>query len=281
MLQDIRLALRLFARHRAFTVGAALTLALGISLTTAIFSVVNAILLTPPPFATDPRVVLVKGEQREHGLTRASISWPDARDLAERSAAVEDIAIFTVASFNLAGRDGAQRVRGARVSASFFSLLPVAPMLGRALRPEEGEPGRSRVAVVSERLWRAQLGADPGILGRALTLNGVPHTVVGVMPADFALPGPAELWVPFVAATEGAERGHRFLDGIARLRAGASLEQARREARDVARALSAEFPDSNHGWDLALTPLAESITGRIRPLLLVFSAAGGCVLLIA
>ena len=184
---DIRFAVRALARSRTFTVTALVTLALGISVNTSIFSVIDSVLLTPPPFDDPSRVVAVDGENKAKGLSPSSIAYPDVLDWRKDARSFEEIAVIRRSTFNLAGGDRAERANGARVSVNFFRVFGVQPQLGRAFTSEEETTGNERVIVLSDAYWRRRFAADPTIVGRQLSLNGWQYTVVGVMARRFRL----------------------------------------------------------------------------------------------
>ena len=282
-MSDLRYAARALARAPGFTVVALLTLGLGIGANAAIFSVVHGVLLRPLPYADPERIVLVAENDRLRQTEREGVSLPDFLDLRERSASFEHLAAIRGASVDLS-RPGAdpERVPGAAVTHELFPLLGVRPLLGRAFTAAEDRPGSERVVLLGEELWRRRFGGAPDVLGRPLVLDGTPHTIVGVLPADLALPdADTELWRPLAPAAEGAFRGVHDLSVLGKLRPGTALAAARAEAAAVARQLEKEYPDDNLGRGIVLLPLREALFGRVRPALVVLMAAVGLVLLVA
>ena len=275
--QDVRYALRVLRRAPAFTATATLTLALGIGATTAVVSVVDGVLVAPLPYPESDRLVEVTG------------TWPRGAFVALRAqVTTADLAVYADGhAFNLQASGETVRVRGALVSAEFFSVLGARPVSGRTLQAGEDVAGRDRVVVISDRLWRERLGGDPAIVGRTIELDGVPRVVVGVMPADFAFPSrDAQLWAPFgldpsdVVATWAGD----FMPAIGRLRAGASLAQVRAEVKLLQPRIATLFPwrmPDTWNRDVSAAPLRTAMGAAVRARLLVLLAAVVLVLLIA
>jgi len=278
---DIRFAVRALARSRTFTVTALVTLALGISVNTAIFSVIDSVLLTPPPFDDPSRVVAVDGENKAKGLSPSSIAYPDVLDWRKDARSFEEIAVIRRSTFNLAGGDRAERANGARVSVNFFRVFGVQPQLGRAFTSEEETTGNDRVIVLSDAYWRRRFAADPTIVGRQLSLNGWQYTVVGVMPRRFAYPPDAEVWAPFAPDSQALHRGSRFIRGVGRLAPGATIEKGVAELNAISKRLEQTYAGSNTGWRASVRPIQEAMVGRASALLYMFLGAVGFVLLIA
>ena len=281
LLQDIRFGARALAKHRGFTAVAVLTLALGIGANTAIFSVVNAVLLRPLPYENSHELVQIWGTQPQ--LDTAPMSPANFLDWREQNRVFEHVAAYTGQNFNLSGVDEPERIRATRVSADLFELLRVRPTLGRAFLPEEDQYGDHRVVILSHALWQRRFGANPAILGKTLTLNDQSYVVVGVMPPDFSFPGTTtEMWTP-IAFSPG-ERGTRntnYISVIARLKPGVTLEQARSEMEALARRQQEQYPEANTGIGVKLISYKEQVVGNTRPILLLLLGAVGFVLLIA
>ena len=278
---DIRFALRALGRSRAFTVTALVTLALGISVNTAIFSVIDSVLLTPPPFDDPGRIVTIDGENKAKGLTTSSIAYPDVLDWRADAHAFADIAVIRHTTFNLAGGDRAERAEGARVSVNFFRVFGVQPQLGRTFAKDEETVGNDRVIVLSDAYWRRRFGADPTIVGRLLSVNGWQYTVVGVMPRKFAYPPDAEVWSPFAPDSQALHRGNRFVRGVGRLAPGATLQTGVAELNAISTRLEQMYVGSNTGWRATSRPIQEAMTGKAPTILYTFLGAAGFVLLIA
>lgn len=227
--QDLRYSLRSLLAKPGFVIAAVLTLALGIGANTAIFSVVNGLLLKPLPYPDGERLVQVHNVYPTMGIENAGTSIPDYFDRREQAPALEDIAIYTGESLNLAAEGTPQRLVGLRASASLFTTLQASAMLGRVFDAEAETPGQDKVAVISHDLWRAQFASDPGVIGRDVRLNGESHRIIGVMPADFVFPNrQAQVWLPFAftqAQRGDQERGNEYSESVGRLAPGATIEQ--------------------------------------------------------
>jgi predicted permease len=281
LLHDLRLAVRALRRSPGFTAAAALTLALGIGATTAVFGIVDAVLLRPLPYPAPDRLVRLYQGDRHSGTTREGFSTPDFLDLRERSRTLEGAAAFRTRPMALGGEE-AERVSATHASHELFPLLGASPLLGRAYDAAEDSPGGEPVVVLGERLWRRRFGADPAILGRTVLLDDRAHVVVGVLPADFAFPSAeTDLWVPLRAAPTSAPRGVHDLGVVARLAPGATLDGARREIATIAAELEAEHPADNEGRDFLAVPLRDALVGDVRPRLLLLLGATTLVLLVA
>jgi putative ABC transport system permease protein len=279
--QDLRYGARLLIKHPTFTVVAVLTLALGIGANSAIFTVVNAVLLRPLPFKEPDRLVSLWETTAK--FDRGSVSVPNMKDWREQNDVLTDIAAFQGANFSLQDGDHPERIAGATVSANFFDLLGVAPQLGRTFLQGEDQPGNHRVVLLSDPLWRRNFGADPGIVGRSIPLGGETFTVIGVMPQSFQYPSRlTELWVPLVFTPEQLKsRGsHAFLL-IGRLKPGVSLAQAQEQMSVIAGRLEQQYPEQQAKRGIRLFPLQEDMVQYIRPALMVLLGAVGFVLLIS
>ncbi len=284
--QDLRYGARMLLRKPSFTSIAVLTLALGIGANTAIFTVVDAALLRGLPYKDPDRLVQMWETRRVGEIKQLDASYPDYLDWGQQSEVIEGICGYTGwdGSFTLTGRAEPERIEGARVTASFFSVLGVAPILGRTFLPDEDRPQAERTVILSYGLWQRRFGADPGIVGQRLILDGSDYTVLGVLPRSFqfAPMGKAQLWVPLRPTPGQSERRFmHWLDVIARLKPGVSLAQAQAQMSTVGERIERENPDSHTGAGLKLVPLHEQIIGSVGPLLLVLLGAVGFVLLIA
>jgi predicted permease len=278
LLQDLRFGLRLLLRQPAFTLLVVLTLALGIGANTAIFSVVNGVLLRPLPFPAPERLVRVWGHHAEIGNETASL--PDYRDWREGAPAFEHLEACAATYFNLTGHGEPERLLAARTTAGFFQALRVPAALGRTFETGEDRQGNNRVVVLSHGFWKRHLGASPEVLGRTLTLDGLPYTIIGVAPEHFRFLWNAELWAPLATDAEMGRRSD-FLTVIGRLVPGATVERAQAELTSVASRLEQQYPDTNTRWTAKVVPLHEELVGEARPALLIFMGAVGLVLLIA
>lgn len=278
---DIRFAVRALMRSRTFTVTALTTLALGISVNTAIFSVIDSVLLRQPPFNEPDRIVTVDGENKQKGMTTTSVAYPDVVDWRAGSRAFSEIAVIRSTTFNMASTGDPERATGARVSTNFFRVFGVQPQLGRVFLAEEELPGQEQVVVLTDAFWKRRFGASPTIIGRQITLNGRQYTVVGVMPKAFAYPPSAELWAPFVADAQAQQRGNRFIRAVGRLIDGATPEQGVAELNAISTRLEQTYAATNTGWRASSQSIQRAMTGKATPILYTFLGAVGFVLLIA
>ena len=279
--QDLRYGARLLRRSPAFSVVAVLTLALGIGANTAIFSVVDAVLLRPLPFPDPDRLVRIF-ESSPQGNHRNVVNPLNFLNWRERTRSFQQMAAMHGWDANITGEGEPLAADGLRVSPEFFSTLRVSPFMGRGFIPEEGIPGRDNSVILSYAFWRGHYGADPNILGRKIMVNVSPVTVVGVLPRDFHFPRcKADLYVPMPLERGEARQEGRYLSTIARLKPGVSLRQAQQDLAAVAKQLSAKWPDMDKDWSTATVPFLEDVTENVRLPLLVLLASVGLVLLIA
>ena len=279
--QDLRYGVRQLLRSPAFTLAAALTIALGVGANTAIFSVVNAVLLRPLPYPSPERLVSVR-ETIDGG--EAVLSPPNFEDFRARRDLLESAAATYNTSVALTGEGAAEQLLGAAATQDFFRVVATPPLLGRGFLPEDARTGAAPVVVLREDLWRRRFGADPEIVGRVVRLDGVARTVVGVMPASVVYPDAStELWIPLFFSEEelATQRGAHYLDVIARLAPGVTVERADAGLRALADRLAKEFPRTNTGESATARSLRDELVGDIRPALLIMLGAVGFVLLIA
>ena len=278
--QDVRYALRRLFKTPAFTLVAVLTLALGIGANSAIFSVVNGVLLKPLPYHDPDRLV---GIYHLSEGRRATMSGPNFTDVRKLSTTLADAAAFSRGRMILTGRGEPVRLDTADVSANLFDVLGVAPVLGRTFRAEENQKDRMRVAILHYGTWQQRFGGDPQIVGRKVTLDGVPTEIVGVTPAGFSYPAGRALWVPieYSPAFLSEQRGAWYLQTVGRAKPGVPLEQVAAEVATIGKQLAKQYPDSNEGVDMTALSLHEAIVGDIRKAVLVLLGAVGFVLLIA
>jgi len=281
--QDLRYGLRMLAKNPGFAAVAVIALALGIGANSAIFSVVNTVLLRPLPYKNPERLVMVWEENSKQGFPRDTPSPANFIDWRDQNHVFESMAAIVEASFNLTGAGDPERIDGHGVSAGLFSLLGVEPQLGRAFRSEEDKPGGSHVVIISYGLWQRRFGSDPGIIGNPINLNGKSFIVVGVMPRTFQFPTRKDqLWVPLAFdAKEAGQRGSHYLEVIARIKPGVTLQQAQAEMTTIATRLQQQYPETNTSIGAVVTPLHEQVVGDIKPALLVLLGAVAFVLLIA
>jgi putative ABC transport system permease protein len=283
--QDLRYGLRTLAKNPAFTSIAIVALALGIGANSAIFSVVDAVLLRPLPFKKPEQLVMLWENATHLGFPKNTPSPANFLDWQKQAGAFTGMAAMVERSFNLTGVGEPERLDGRRVSANLFDLLGVRAVLGRTFVPDDDRPG-SHVVLLSYSLWQRRFGSDPSVIGRALALNGESYTVIGIMPRFVQLPGFAnrndQLWVPIAfPPEEAAQRGNHFLEVIARMKPGITLKQAQAEMETIAARLAQQYPDYNTRLGAVVVPLHEEVVGDIKPALLVLLGAVGFVLLIA
>src|SRR2546421_5729093 len=283
--QDLRYALHTLAKNPAFTSIAIVAIALGIGANTVIFSVVNAILLRPLPYKNPEQLVMVWENATHLGFPKDTPSPANFLDWRQQTTVFEGMAAFAERSFNLTGVGEPERLDGRRVSANLFGLLGVRPIIGRTFVPQEDQPG-TKVVLLNESLWKRRFGGDPNVIGRALTLNNESYTVVGVLPRSVRLPAFGnwrdQVWVPLAfPAEEAVARGNHFLEVIARLKPGATLQQARAEMETIAARLEQQYPEHNTRIGAVVNPLHEEIVGNMKPALLILLGAVAFVLLIA
>src|SRR5262252_5946361 len=286
LIQDLRYSLRMALKSPGFTAVAVITLALGIGANTAVFSIVNGVLLNPLPFPQADQLVAL-GENKAN-FENGSISYPNFHDWRKDNRSFSSMAVSRVFSFSLIGAGEPEQIDGDLVSSDFFSILGVNPVKGRLLMAGEDEVGAAPVALIGEDLWRRKFSSSPDIVGKSITLGPKGYIVVGIIPASFHLSLPrfrdGELFVPAgqwnnpILLNRGAGLGFH---GIARLKPGVTVEQARADMEVVSQNLAAAFPDTDKGISANLKPLKQQMVGYVRPLLLVLLAAVGFVLLIA
>ena len=293
--QDLRYGLRVLAKSPGFALVSILTLAIGIGANTAMFSVINAVLLRPLPFR-DPQQLVTIGEfetgPRERAGALGTLSYPNLMDVRARNHSFSEVAGYSNSDATLTGAGEALHVTVETVSSNMFALLGVRPRLGRPFADGEDKPGH-HVAVVSEAFWKRQFHGDPGVVGNTVALNGRAYTIVGVMSPGFQFPvqaEPAQLWVTFSRDSEvddpketpvTEQRGAHYVNAIARLKTGMGVEAANADLGAIAHRLAAEFPNSNANSGIAAEPELENLVGDSRRPLLVLFGAVGLVLLIA
>jgi putative ABC transport system permease protein len=281
--QDLRFAVRTLRKNPAFSIVAVLTLALGIGANTAIFSVVNTVLLKPLPFKDSTRLVIVWETDREKGRQRDQVSSGNFADWQNQNQAFEDSAAYFNWTNNLTGLDYPERLKSALVTGSFFQTLGANAALGRTLHPDDAQADRDSVAVLSDGLWKRRFGASPEIVGKTITLNRTGIVVVGVMPPDFRFPEEdTDLWLPFtLTSSHLQDRAGKFLKVVARLKPAIDIRQAQVDLDSIAGRLEQQFPATNTGCGVRISPLQEDEVRDIKPTLLVLLGVVGFVLLIA
>ena len=277
--KDIRYGIRSLVRQPGFTAIALITLALGIGANTAIFSVVNAVLLRPLPFDDPERIVWVWDTQPQ--LATAPTSLPDFLGWKEQNQSFEHLAAFQSGKMFLDAGNGTTDTAVGLVTPELFSVFHVSPILGRTFTNEETLPGRFRVAVLSQSMWQNRFGSDPNVSGRTLLLNGAPYTIIGVMPAGFSYPDRAELWRPLPIDPAKLDPGPHYLNVVGRLKPGVALAQAQADMSTIAARLSWQYREKNAGHGVKLVPLTNIVVGDVSLALYVLLGAVGFVLLIA
>src|SRR5690348_2047881 len=285
-LQDLRYAVRVLSKAPGFAAIAVLTLALGIGANTALFSVVNGVLLSPLPFPQPERLIALYS--RTSDFDHSSISYPNFLDWQRQNNSFAQLAAYRHDSFNMTGAGEPERLRAEMVSAGFFSILGVQPVMGRLFTAQDDRPGGAPVVLLSEGLWRRRFGASAQMLGKSISLNGTAYTVVGIIPANFYFRGNnfslSEIYVPIGQWTDSTfldRRTSMGMDAVGRLKPGVSFLQARADMDDIGRNLAREYPDADKDSGIALVPLKQDMVGEVAPLLYVLLGAVGFVLLIA
>ncbi|HET9373050.1 MAG TPA: ABC transporter permease [Vicinamibacterales bacterium] len=278
--RDIRHAIRQLFKTPAFTLVAVLTLALGIGATTAIFSVVNGVLLRPLPFSMPDQLVRVHEVVPQYGTF--SVAPANFLDWRQQQTVFSRIAAYSSASATFTDGETAERIPGAQVSWDLIELLGVGPARGAGFTAAQDAPGANRVLVISHGLWQRRFGGDPGVVGRTVTVNGQPMTILGVMPEGFYFPSrAAEFWQPIAINPANPTRGGHFLGVVARMKPDVALEQARAEMKAIAERLAVQYPESSANESAEVVLLHEQIVGAIRPALITLLGAVAVVVLIA
>jgi predicted permease len=282
LVQDLRFAVRMLLKSPGFTLIAVLCTALGIGSNTAIFSVVNAILLRPFPYADPERIVAVNATQLKGGITQGDLSYLDYQDLQKQSSTLAQVAAYTGRSLTFSDSEEPERVSGEAISAELFPMLGVKPVLGQNFRPEDDRPGADGAILLSHDLWLRRFEGDPAIVGKTVIVNSLGYTVAGVMPPGFGFPERQAAWIPLAPLMTKATRLSHEVDVLARLKPGATLEQAQTEAATIAERLAREHADSNAGWSFAVRTLRDEFAnGDMELVLLTMMGAVVFVLLIA
>ena len=282
MLQDLRYAVRMMARNPGFTAVAVFALALGIGANTAMFSVVDAVLLRPLPYDEPDRLVMVWETNFTNAVTRSQVSPVTYTEWRDNSGLFEEVAGWWYPQLNLTDAQGdPERARAIDVTDRFFAVLGADALVGRTFLPGEDQPQAESVVVIGHALWQRRFGGEASALGEVVRLDGVPHAIVGVMPPGFDYPNETEVWRGLSWDPSQHSREARFFEVVGRLRPGLDRVQARADLDALAVRLAADYPDSNRGWGALLVPLHEQLVGDVRPALLVLFGAVGFVLLIA
>src|SRR5579864_3146316 len=272
--QDLAYTLRTLRRSPRFSLVAIVTLALGIGATTAIFSVVEAVLLKPLPFADQDRLTVLMERPKKLNVDTVELSLPNFNDWRDQNHVFSRMAALTSNNYglNLTGLRQPVHVESAPVSHTFFSTLGVKPVLGRDFLPEEDRLGARHAVILSDGLWRDLFGRDPHVLGRQVRLDAESYTIVGVMGPSFHYPRGAEMWVPllpFLGPHYAEHRIARLIKGLGRLKPGVTIEQASAEIEGIAARLEQQYKAANDGFSSSVRPLTEEVFGKIRPALLL------------
>jgi putative ABC transport system permease protein len=282
--QDLRYGLRSLLRNPGFSAVAILALALGIGPNSAIFTVVNAVLLKPLPMPEPDRVMMVWQTLLKSGFDQLPATGADYLDWKQQSQSFENMsAAFAIPEYglNISGTGEPERVGAAMCSKEFLPVLRINPVVGRNFLPEEDSPGGAPAVLISHGLWQRRFHSDPSAVGQTLTVNGIPRTIVGVVPHEVSDMVAADLWLPTAINPSGNERKNHTYGIVARLKPGVTMEQARAEMTMIAQRLEQQYPATNSGWGVRVFPMAEMYSGKIRPVLLVLLGAVGLLLLIA
>ena len=278
---DIRYGLRTMRRNPGFALVSVLAIALGIGANSAIFTIVNSVLLEPLRFPEPDRLVMVHDRNLKAGFPQFAISPGNYLDFRDHNHTLTGFAALTQQGLNLSGGSAPERLHGAQSTANLFTVLGVNPVVGRSLTEEDSKPGKNHVAILSDGLWARRFGRKD-VLGQTLRLNHEVYTIIGVMPRGFTFPESTEIWTPLsMSEKEWNQRGGHYLAGIARLKAGATVASAEADLNAIAARAERQFPESNTGWDTTEKSLRETVVGDVRPAILTLSAAVGFVLLIA
>jgi putative ABC transport system permease protein len=299
MFQDLRYGARMLLRQRSFTIAAITALALGIGANTAVFSVVNAVLLRPLPYQNSDRIAMIWGNFRLLKIEQLSAKAAEYVDYRDQTQSFETVAAFHTEDFALTGGGQAERVAGARVTANLFPMLGAKAAQGRLISAEENQTGRDNVMVVSHKFWQRRLGGEQNVIGRSVRLSDLTYTIIGVTPAGFEFPhpsfnftGPVEFWVPLAFAAEQVAQRQQpyYLNVIGLLKPNVTIEQARAEMTALGQRFERQYGyqggyrgpnNEDGGWRVTVMPLQEQVVGNSRRALLVLFAAVGLVLLIA
>jgi putative ABC transport system permease protein len=288
LLQDVRYALRNLRKRPLFSLIVVFTLALGIGANTAIFSVVDAVLLAPLPYGEPDNLVVLWAKNEKQNVTQQPVSYPNIVDLKQANDVFEHLSAVRGELFSLTDRDEPERVTGVRVSTDILTLLGTTPVLGRNFVPEEEQPSKAAVALVSHGLWQRRYSGDPRLIGQAIIIDGKSYTVIGILPEWLKQPGITlgnlsgpDVWIPVVPAASEQNRNFANMRMLARLKPGLTLAQAKTEVDALGARLERQYPDSNTNLRFGVVGLREQLTGRVNKALWILLGVVGCVLLIA
>src|ERR1700674_5851169 len=283
LLQDLRYGVRMLFKHKGFTAIAVIALALGIGANTAIFSLVNGVLLRPLPFPDAERIIYIEGKNpAAAGITESNISFLDFTDWSQQTDLFASTAAYWTGTANF-GADGGEpeRVPRAGVTTGFFAVLGVQPVLGRTFVPEDDKGWPQSVAIISHGLWKRRFGSDPAIVGKQVQMSSRPLSIIGVMPPGFEYPEQTHVWVTTAVNLSLEPRDNRVWSAVARLNTGIDLKQAQARLSAINAQLAKQFPETNQGWDVFISTLHERLVREVKPSLLALLGAVGFVLLIA
>jgi putative ABC transport system permease protein len=280
MFSDFRFALRTLAKSPAFSIAAMLCLTLGIGVNATIFSCVRALLLRPFPYRAPDELVAIGEANQKRGWHMNSVSYPNFRTWQAETRSLESVGIYTGASYNLATGDGADYVQGSVVSWTMFHVLGIAPVIGRDFREDEDRVGAPKVIILSDRIWRERFEARAGAIGQSIMVNGLPHTIIGVMPPGFEFPSNAGAWTT-MQTDPLRGRGNHSWQVMGRMKPGVTVEQTRLDLNRIAASLETQYPESNLGWGVDVQTLRDYQSGNVRPVLMLMMASVAFVLLIA
>ncbi|MDQ3545703.1 MAG: ABC transporter permease [Verrucomicrobiota bacterium] len=283
MFSELRYAVRQLVKNPGFAAVAILTLALGIGACTAIFSVVNGVLLQPLDYPQPDRIVVIR-ETNLPAFPEFAVSPPNYLDWEKQTKSYACLAAYSGSQINLTGEGEPQRLIGVKATAHYFDVYGIQPVLGRWFVPEEDAPGKNHVVVLSHPFWQRVFGGERKVIGRSIQLNGEPYTVIGIAPPGFGQASKVDTWTPMgfkPDETSGDARGGHYLNAIGRLRPGVTVAQARAELEVLAAQLARQYPDSNKGWGVVMAPMLDYAVRDVRAILYTLLGAVGCVLLIA
>ena len=282
--KDIQFALRGLLKRPAFTAIAVVTLALGIGVNTAIFSVVNAVMLRPLPYENPGQLVRLWSDRSGQRTDQMEFSPAEVTDFRDQLTTFEDVGLFDLGlSANVTGGTQPERVNGSEATPGLFNVLRVKPLLGRTFSPDEVDVKQSKVVLFGESLWRRRFGADPNLVGRMVQLDGESYTVIGVLPESFKFPEKAELWLPFSFTSEDwkNDRQHYYISAVGRLKQGVTVAQAKADLEAIVKRLSPTFSAARKKWGITVIPMHEQVVGKIAATLWILFGAVALVLLIA
>jgi putative ABC transport system permease protein len=281
LFKDLRYGVRSLLKQPTFTLVAVITLALGIGGNSAMFSVVNAVLLRPLQYPEPDRIAVLEGVNPPRGITQSNMSIPDFADWQNQNQVFEHMAGFIAGGVLLNNGEETERVHGTAVTADFFALFRTPSLHGRTLQADDAQPGRDPIAVLGYGIWQRRFGGDTGVVGRRIILSGKSTTIVGVMPQGFDYPVRSEAWVPLPLDPAKEARDNRYMSVIARLKSGASLSQARVQLNTINQRLAQSYNETNHGWGVKVMTLQDRLVSDVRRSLLILLGAVAFVLLIA